>query len=302
MRIRRLAKVAVAVFMAGTLAACTTTHTPDHAPDSVPAPEQTEIVGDIDAAGAVFVVRTQEREWQLAPSEWQVMDDFGTDVASPPDIGSPDRVYVFVPIGEWSFGPATMYTGNAMHSCSGITVDADYEELGNGWYEITPHGPAGAYTLEFAAGSGPTSGLSPRTGGMTGSVLWTTTPAQADAPLGQPEVSMSLLTDESGTLEASDLQLEIANVYPPVDVELTVTVTAANGEALTFQPESTGVCIGSSINFVVSYPETQRVLQLGDAPFTYDVELSMNGETHRGSAEWSTGPGDVPVEFDAPLS
>ncbi|GAA5034179.1 hypothetical protein ACFQRL_14970 [Microbacterium fluvii] len=295
----RRIRIAVVVAMIGMLSACSPAPRFDPAPAPVPTPAATEISGDVSSAPESFVVRTADTEVRLAPSEWSVDDDSGTDEVEPPGLGSPDEIFVFVPIAGWYLS-ATQYGGEVAHDCLGPTVEPEIEDLGSGWTAIRPTGPAGDYAIELSASSGPGTGPFSPLGTMTATVQLTTTEDAEQLP--EATAWMSLVSETDTGLEAGDLSIELRSLYPmPAEVSAAVTITAAGGAVATFEPEPTGGCLDLSFFLVVPFTETAAVAELGDLPYAYDVELVIDGETYTGTAQYSGGDPLVQFEFDRPL-
>lgn len=229
MKTRMLAATAV-VIMTGMLGACGVSY--DRPPVGVPTPTATMTSGE---APEHFVVRYGETELQLAPFAWSIGEQSGTHDEEPPSIGSPEEIFVFVPIDGWGQLGASQYSGESMYSCDGVTVGAQITDLGRGWYSLRPQGPAGEYTLEIDAGSWPGTGPGSPNGTMTAALRWTVATDTDYAEMEAASAYMSLVAETDGVLEAGDLMPEVINLFPPtVDVDATVTVSARGAESLTF--------------------------------------------------------------------
>ncbi len=84
-------------------------------------------------------------------------------------------------------------------------------------------------------------------------------------------------------------------------MDATITVTAADGESLSFTPTRSEVAAHGcrSVEGTLAWdgPDSagQRAATLGPAPFTYEVILVLDGETYHGSATW---PDDTIPDYE----
>jgi hypothetical protein len=77
-------------------------------------------------------------------------DGFDDD---PPSVGSPEEIYVHVPVHGFTELQVSQTTGDDDNP--GDTFAADVESLGGGWWRVAPGGPADTYSVElFASGDG----------------------------------------------------------------------------------------------------------------------------------------------------
>jgi hypothetical protein len=291
---------AMAALLAMSLASCAAPRSADPAPEGVPTPVETIGSATVDAGPPPFLVRFDDTELRVAPTTWSLDGNADTGaVSDAPSVGDPDVLYVFVPVSGWSTVSAVQYTGSDAFSCDGLAYDAAVEDLGGGWAAVRPTGPSGQYTLELFSASGPGSGMFSPIGEMYGHLRWN---VSSGIPVPPATASVSLVADSAGTIEAWDLIVEIVNLDPPTtDISAEVTVTSAEGNSLVLRPEPTDLCVGQAVNLNLPFTETQEVLALGGAPFTYDVRLTIDGVTYNGSATYTTGTNSVPLVFDTPL-
>lgn len=67
-------------------------------------------------------------------------------------------------------------------------------------------------------------------------------------------------------------------------------VTGADGRAVTLKPRWDKDCFDQgSLTFTAPHEEGLRATELGAGPFTYDVELTLDGTTYHGVGTWPDG-------------
>ncbi len=279
---RRLALAAL-IAMGGMLAACASaTREAPPPPGPLPTPTETITHGSAAPSGPPpFIVRYGETELHLAAAGWCYANACADGIdLDPPSVGSPDDVLVFLPVSTIDRLSASQSSGERW-SCESRTLPAQVEDLGDGWWAVHPQGPADDYAIDlFAQGSG---------GDMFATLRWQTTD---DRPLPEPEASLALIADHDGEPDSYGLELSVANLSAsPDEYSATITVTAANGESLTFDAKPAEGCAGEgALYFDEPDAAARAAAKLGDFPFTYDVELTLDGETHTATAAF---PDDV---------
>lgn len=295
---RRIALAAAALIAATSLlSACATApRTPTEPPGAVPQPTATTVHGDAGAgAPPPFQIRYDESELILAPSSWCYRNGCadGLDM-DPPSVGSPEELLVFLPVAGFTHLSASQVSGERF-ACDSRTLDAEVEEVGDGWWRVRPLGPADDYTLDlFATGDG--------AGDMAASLRWTTT---SDGPLPEASSSLVLIVDHDGAPDSYGLEFSVRDLAEtPTEYAATITVTAANGKSLTLDAVPADFCSGAGSIFFDGPDEPGvAAAALGDFPFRYDVELVLDGETYTATAEYSGAEEDlaVPLEFTPAL-
>ncbi|WP_369374542.1 hypothetical protein AB1046_09195 [Promicromonospora sp. Populi] len=103
-----------------------------------------------------FEVRYDDDALVLYPysfcAESVCADGFDDD---PPSIGSPEQIYVRVPADRYSELTVMQLSGTADDPDGTVEVEAVTEPLGDGWWLVTPSGPADSYRVTmFARGDG----------------------------------------------------------------------------------------------------------------------------------------------------
>jgi hypothetical protein len=163
--------VLLAVPLTALLAGCAES-TAGPPPASVPSPTATATHGNKWPEGGEmeqpgpFEVRYDDEALVLYPYTFcydnGCADGFDDD---PPSVGSPEQIYVDVPVAGFTELDVSQMTGD--DDDPGETFEADVEPLGGGWWRVTPGGPADTYSVElFASGDG--------AGDMVADVRWET--------------------------------------------------------------------------------------------------------------------------------
>lgn len=273
------------------VAGCSTSRSPDaEVPAAVPTPAET-IVHDGGSGGpGSFHVRFDEKELLLAPTSWcwtNACAD-GHD-PNPPSVGSPEALFVFVPITAFD----SLYAGQRSGEdyCTARATEAEVTDLGGGWWQVLPRGEARSWIIDlFATGSDPMGG----SGDMAATLIWET---PTDRPLPEPAASLVVIADHDGEPDSYGLEFSVRDLAEtPEDVTATITVTADDGDALTFDATRSTDCAGEgALWFDGPADKALEASTLGDFPFTYDVTLTLDGVAHTATGVY---PDDVASEFD----
>ncbi len=272
------------------LAGCATSHAlSDPPPDGVPAPSRTEAFGDADSER--LVVRAGDAELWLAPLTVSLNDPIRAD--DYPAVGA-DDLYVFVrPIG-WPLY-AQQFTGTP-YECGEREYPPEVEELGGGWWRVSPVGPATRYMLSLSAGSGPGT---PPWGEMGGAAALLNVETSVDRPAPAPWafVEFQVLDSEESTL-VFDLSHLTAT---PGEVSASITMTGAGAPLHLDLTRYVLPCpSGGSVTFL-DRVSPDVVSALGEGEWRYEVTLVMDGTTYRASAMSGDRISPVALEFSPAL-
>ena len=281
------------------LAACGTSagSRPEAEPESSSA-SPSDVAPDWDEEGAPPVILQLDGE-QVGLEPWSSC--YGNLCADgfpqPPfeDVGDRDQVPFAFPLKGWTFEASFSPAGEAR--CE-RTFPAHVEKTGDHTFAVGVAGPPGAYDVDVF-GSGPG-------GDVIVTFTWTTTKA---GPLPEPSAFAGIVTDNDKELDSYGVEIgldALAGAYR--DASATVTVTAANGSSTTIGPLAQGEgCAGDgTASFVGSEAGGKRAAGLGAAPFDYQVEVTLDGQTYVGTAVWPRDekPDEAPyttLTFDPPL-
>lgn len=286
----------VAVVVGAVLSGCSSSAAP---PSGAPVPTATREAGPRHGAGAPqpdpFLVRYGSVEVRLWPHTFCVhrgcVDGFDDD---PVSVGSPSELLVRIPRDGFDTLTATQFS--TADYCTSRTTEAAVTDLGDGWWRVRPVGPADVYRVMLSAwGSA---------GDSTADLSWRT---PEDRPLPAPTASLAVIADHDGHPDSYGVELSVQDLTEtPAESAATITVTAANGRSHTFQARHAEECAGEGrLRFTASIAEGRAAASLGDPPFTYRVELTIDGVTRVGVGTYpdDAAPDElsVPLIFDEPL-
>ena len=141
---------------------------------------------------------------------------------------------------------------------------------------MRPAGPADTYDVTlFGRGDGD----------LFVTFRWTT---PSDGPMPVPSARLAILADHDGAMDSDGLELELANMASrPESAEAEVTVTAADGNSLTFDASRAAGCWSEGTVYWDGPAQAGRAAaDLRPAPFTYDVVVTLDGARHTATATW----------------
>ncbi len=236
-----------------------------------------------------IVIRLPGRDVELAPwtSCWSgPPDDKGISAgmcadgmpgktSELPDIGVVEAVDLWFGRPGWSFDATFIPLGNDCPRQTTVPGSAN----GGQWFHVDPADAAGRYRVDLF-GRGPE-------GDVVTSFVWTTT---ADGPLDPPRATIALVTDGDGDdLMSYGLEVAVQDLAEqPRTASIEVTATAASGRSMQLtapRANRQADCFArGSLFFQDNEPST--VADLGPAPFTYEVVLTLDGEEYVGTAVW----------------
>ena len=162
--------------------------------------------------------------------------------------------------------------------------------VGVGTYELTPSGPAGQYRADVfirsAAG-----------GDTTGAFRWTT--SGATAPTSWAHLH------QNGRFESGGGVVQVVLDRAAVDGQVRgdITVTGVDGSSHRFPLEVADAgCSGDGYALLAPQGLVDPAVDgLGAGPFTYDVDVVVEGTHHRASAASGNDAEDTPLTFSPPL-
>lgn len=205
-----------------------------------------------------------------------------------PDIGAQDELIVEFPVPDWEF---TASFRRADDACARNQI-LELERLSPTTFRLPPAGFAGAYDIDLGGrGDG---------GDVFTAFRWTTL---GDGELPIPQASLAVLADHDGKVDSYGVEFSVTNLAKtPNKVEATITVTAAGGESLTFEPTLASLApegcqaVEGQLFWDGPADEGLAAADLGDGPFTYTVELTLDGVRHTATATWPDDeiPGNEP--------
>ena len=197
----------------------------------------------------------------------------GIPPADPPDVGSPQEVTVEFPLSGWSFAASFVPAGK---ECGRIQ-EAPLTQTGDGSFVLLPIGLADTYDVTlFGRGNGD----------LFVTFRWTT---PTDGPLPQPEARLAVLAGHDGQTDSYGVELEVSNLaHTPEEAVATITVRAETGDEITFEATRAGSRCWPEGTVYWDGPDRRglEAAALGEGPFTYEVELMLDGVRHVATASW----------------
>ena len=217
----------------------------------------------------------------------------GAPPNKPHDVGSVDNVLVAFPLPDWTFSASF---SPSEEKCGRIQ-QVPLERTGDGQFVLRPAGYADTYDVTlFGRGNGD----------LFTTFRWTT---PADGPLPKPVARLAVLAGDDGNVSSYGVELDVSNLkQTPRTSKAIITVVANNGRSLTFEAKrAVGRCFPEG-SLYWDRPDDQGLAaaELGGGPFTYKVELVLDGVRHFAKASWPSDqiPGNQPsvrLDFRPPL-
>ncbi len=207
----------------------------------------------------------------------------GSPPAAPADLGSPEQVLVEFPLPDWSFTASFQPAGMPC----GRIQEASVDSSGDGRFVLRPVGRADTYDVTlFGRGDGD----------LFTTFRWTT---PADGPLPTPEARLAVLAGHDGEVDSYGVELELTNLArTPKQASARITVRAADGAEVTFDAtrSTTGCFPEGTVYWDGPDAKGLEAAALGEGPFTYRVEVVLDGSRHIAEAEWPADeiPGNEP--------
>ena len=197
----------------------------------------------------------------------------GSPPGHPHDVGDPEEIGVEFPLPGWSFEASFTPAGE---KC-GRVQEVPLETAGEGTFVLRPAGYAGTYDVTlFGRGDGD----------LFTTFRWTT---KTDGTLPNPTARLAVLADHDGSVDSYGVEMEVKNLAEmPRSAEATITVVAANGRSLTFEAEQArrGCFPEGTLYWDRPDEKGREAADLGAGPFTYSVDLVLDGDRYTAEATW----------------
>ena len=250
------------------------------APSATPQPDEDEgqekakEPGDLEAPPPVTVSALDKT---IELPAWTYCYKNGCIDGAPPSdlahVGSPDEVIVEFPLADWSF---TAYFTPSGQKC-GRSQEVPLESSGNGTFLLQPAGSADVYDVTlFGRGDG----------SLSVTFQWAT---PIDGPLPEPEARAAIVSGEEGHPVSYGVELELTNLAEtPDEASATITVEAHDGDSITFEAERARQHCWPEGTVYWDGPDDKglQAAELGDGPFEYTVELTLDGQRYVGTGTW----------------
>lgn len=218
-------------------------------------------------------------EWDGGTAElqpWTFCYENGCADGAPPedlvDVGSPEEVFITYPLDEWRF--RADFTPSDERCGRHQTVRT--EQIEPGRMRLIPAGYAGTYDVTLMGRGG---------GDLFVTFQWTT---PTDGPLPTPRARAAIIAGHDGEVDSYGIEIMLNNLATtPKKATATVKVTSAEGESVTFEAERAKGCWPEGTVYWDG-PDAKglEAAGLGSAPFTYEIEVSLDGERYEASATW----------------
>jgi hypothetical protein len=197
----------------------------------------------------------------------------GAPPDNPYDVGSPEEIGVEFALPGWSFNAS--FTATA-EKCGRIQT-VPLQPAGDGEFVLRPAGFASTYDVTlFGRGDGD----------LFTTFRWTT---PNDGPLPEPKARLAVLAGDDGEVDSYGVELEVAHLaQTPREATATVNVEAEGGESLAFTAKRSHLRCFPEGTVYWDGPDDQghAAAELGEGPFTYEVELTLDGERYFATATW----------------
>ena len=208
---------------------------------------------------------------------WTYCYDTGCADGAPPedpvDVGNPAEITVEYPLAKWRFDaflePPDDYCGRHFR--------ASLEAIDDHTHVLRPAGYAATYDVTLMGRGG---------GDLFVTFRWTT---PHDGPLPEPKARLAIVADHDGAPDSYGVELELNDLAEtPKHASATITVTAADGDAVTFDAKlARGACRPEgSLYWDGPDDKGRQAAALGEGPFAYEVELMLDGERYVATATW----------------
>ena len=198
-------------------------------------------------------------------------------------MGNPEEVAVEFPLPGWSFTASFRPAGDECGRVQEVPLEAG----GDGRLVLRPAGRAGAYDVTlFGRGDGD----------LVTTFRWTT---PGDGVAATPRARLAVLAGDDGEVDSYGVELELTNLArTPRQASATITVEAADGDAVTFDATRSRLrCLPEGTVYWDGPDEKGlAAAALGEGPFTYRVEVILDGVRYVADAAWPADeiPGNEP--------
>lgn len=197
----------------------------------------------------------------------------GAPPANPPDVGNPDKITIEYPLAGWRFDA---FLSPPDEEC-GREFRTSLERIDDHTFVLRPAGYAGTYDVTLQ-GRGD--------GDLFTSFRWTT---PSDGPLPKPKARLAVLADHDGEVDSYGIELEVRDLATtPKKASATITVRDEDGEEFSFEAKraTRGCRPEGTIYWDGPDDKGRQAAGLGEGPFTYEVELTLDGESYFATARW----------------
>lgn len=228
----------------------------------------------------------------------QAVCNAGRPSPDPLVVDGASEVLIDFPLSGFEFNATFRTAGNECGRSQAVSA----ERRGDRSFVLRPAGRAGSYDVFLEAKGGDR--------GNTASYQFRwNTPSNGVLPTPEARLAVISRSGPDGSYGSYGIEMSIGNLdRTPDEVKATVTVTASNGRAVTFEPtRAANQCSPEgSLSWDGPDDRGKAAAKLGSEPYTYDVVLILDGVRHVARASW---PADqivgnepsVALTFEPPL-
>jgi hypothetical protein len=195
-----------------------------------------------------------------------------------PDVGTPPLVTVEYPLEGWTFTAFFTKSGDDCGRVQSIPLAPN----GDGTFTLEPIGFADRYNVALF-------GEDQRGGSLSVGFRWTT---PTDGPMPEPRAYLALLSNDD-PVTSYGVGLHVTNLAStPSSARARITVRASSGREITFwaEPADHPFCLPEgTVSWDGPDGKGLAAAALGDPPFTYEVELFLDGNRYVATATWPAG-------------
>jgi hypothetical protein len=233
---------------------------------------------------------------ELAP--WTYCLGNGCADGAPPDrlhdAGDPAEVPFTFDRSGWEFS-ATFR--ERVPECARM-ITAPVEKTADRAFVVRPAGPAGDWDVDVSGhGDG---------GDVITSFRWHT---PVDGQLPEPASgSVAVLADHDGELDSYGVELYLSDLdRQPREATARITVTGADGRSISITPRRDDGCYSAGdVGWRAPRSEGLAATTIGEGPFTYSVEVTLDGRRYVGHGTWPGGEAEdfgphVPLTWEPAL-
>ena len=190
-----------------------------------------------------------------------------------------------------------------LEACQPRQLHADLTPNHDGTWRLDQQGPAGDWAVDVF-------GYADGQGDVAASFAWTST---GDGELPPATGTLIALADHDVELDSYGIEFSIAGLdHTPLDALATVSVSDSAGQEFVVEVPRSGdaaTCGTAAGSASFRFPDSQAqeradelVASLGDGPYAYRVDLTLDGVTHQGRGSWPARAEERSLEVDLTFS
>lgn len=194
-----------------------------------------------------------------------------------PDVGDPTEVAFTFDRAGWDF---TATFRERVDACARM-ITVPVERTADRAFVIRPAGLSGDWDVDVSGrGDG---------GDVITTFRWHT---PVDGQMPDPASgSVAVLADHDGVLDSYGVELFLSNLArQPREAEAVITVTGTDGRTATITPHRSQGCYSAGeVGWRASRSTGLAATRIGEGPFGYSVEVTLDGRRYVGTGTWPDG-------------